>query len=59
MEPLKIIPIELINHPNPLSIEEKKISSSTTRIRLLGTLINPVIPNEMPKLPYVIGLTGT
>lgn len=60
MEPLKIIPIELIDHPDPKPFEEKKISSSTNRIRLLGTVINPVTPNTtLPACPYIIGLTGT
>lgn len=59
MEPLKIIPIELIDHPDPQPIEEKKISSSTNRIRLLGNIIKPVTPNNsIPKSPYIIGLTG-
>ncbi|KAK3103806.1 hypothetical protein FSP39_022030 [Pinctada imbricata] len=39
--------------------EEHKISSSSGRKRLLGTLINPVKPNpSIPDRPYVIGLTG-
>lgn len=59
METLKIIPIDLIDHPDPKPIEEAKISSSTNRIRLLGTLFNPVKPNDnIPKSPYIIGLTG-
>lgn len=59
MGPLKIIPIELIDHPDPSHIEEKKISSSTNRIRLLGTLLKPIIPNNtIPNSPYIIGLTG-
>lgn len=56
---LKIIPVELVDEPSPNPIEEKKISSSTGRIRLLGTLLRPVDPNnDIPKKPYVIGLTG-
>lgn len=59
MNELKILPIELVDEPNPNPIEEKKISSSTGRIRLLGTLLRPVEPNtNIPKKPYVIGLTG-
>lgn len=59
MSALKIIPIELIDHPNPKHFEEKKISSSTNRIRLLGTVIKPILPNNIiPKTPYIIGLTG-
>ncbi|KAJ8942036.1 hypothetical protein NQ318_002790 [Aromia moschata] len=39
--------------------EQPKISSSTRRIRLLGTVLRPITPNDsIPKTPYVIGLTG-
>ncbi|CAG9827442.1 unnamed protein product [Diabrotica balteata] len=55
---LDILPIELMDEPNPSPIEEAKISSSTTRIRLLGTLLKPVEQKAIPKSPYVIGLTG-
>lgn len=59
MEPLKIISIELIDNPGPKPFEENKISSSTNRIRLLGTLLHGVKPNvQIPKSPYIIGLTG-
>lgn len=59
MGPLEMISIELIDHPNPKHIEEKKISSSTNRIRLLGTVLNPIVPNyAIQKSPYIIGLTG-
>ncbi|XP_018576337.1 bifunctional coenzyme A synthase [Anoplophora glabripennis] len=59
LSPLKIVPVELIDEPNPGSNEEAKISSSTTRMRLLGTLLRPIQPNiNIPKTPYVIGLTG-
>lgn len=56
---LDILPIELVDEPNPNPIEETKISSSTTRIRLLGTVLQPIeTNNNIPTLPYVIGLTG-
>ncbi|XP_028133905.1 bifunctional coenzyme A synthase [Diabrotica virgifera virgifera] len=55
---LDILPIELMDEPNPSPIEEAKISSSTTRIRLLGTLLKPIEHKDIPKSPYVIGLTG-
>ncbi|XP_074040395.1 bifunctional coenzyme A synthase-like [Leptinotarsa decemlineata] len=59
LAPLKIFPVELMDEPNPKPIEEQKISSSTTRIRLLGTLLKPVEPNcSISKTPYIIGLTG-
>lgn len=51
--------IELIDEPCPDPNEEAKISSSTTRMRMLGTLLKPVKTNDnIPKVPYVIGLTG-
>lgn len=59
LNPLKIIPVELIDEPNPSRNEEAKISSSTARMRLLGTVLRQVQPNNnIPKTPYVIGLTG-
>lgn len=59
LKPLKIVPVELIDEPNPGSNEEVKISSSTTRMRLLGTVLKPIQPDkDIPKTPYVIGLTG-
>lgn len=51
--------VKLIDEPNRNSIEESKISSSTSRIRILGTLLKPVQRNDqIPNKPYVIGLTG-
>ncbi|XP_068247201.1 bifunctional coenzyme A synthase [Palaemon carinicauda] len=39
--------------------EESKISASSLRMRLLGTLLKPVENNDaIPHSPYVIGLTG-
>ncbi|CAH0563565.1 unnamed protein product [Brassicogethes aeneus] len=59
LQPLEVKLIELIDEPNPNPIEEAKISSSTHRIRLLGTVINPIKNNEkIPQKPYIIGLTG-
>ncbi|CAG0898054.1 unnamed protein product [Cyprideis torosa] len=40
------------------SPEEEKVSSSTGRIRLLGTLLKPPNPGVVER-PYVIGLTGS
>ncbi|KAK4874734.1 hypothetical protein RN001_014094 [Aquatica leii] len=56
---LEILEVELIQEPYPESMEELKISSSTARMRLLGTLLNPPRKNTLiPNKPYVIGLTG-
>ncbi|CAB3220678.1 unnamed protein product [Arctia plantaginis] len=39
--------------------EENKVSSSNQRMRLLGTLLRPPVPNlNIPDWPYVIGLAG-
>lgn len=51
--------IQLLKDAHHSEIEEEKISSSSLRTRLLGTLLTP--PKEtphLPCLPYVIGLTG-
>lgn len=40
-------------------LREKKVSSSLLRVQKLGTIMNPPIPNNnIPKHPYLIGLTG-
>ncbi|KAM6897346.1 bifunctional coenzyme A synthase [Xenentodon cancila] len=51
--------IQLLKDAHHDEIEEEKISSSSLRSRLLGTLLTP--PKDtahLPRLPYVIGLTG-
>ncbi|KAL0984428.1 hypothetical protein UPYG_G00141350 [Umbra pygmaea] len=51
--------IQLLKDAHHTDIEEEKISSSSLRSRLLGTLLAE--PNDKPHLPlvpYVIGLTG-
>ncbi|NWU67017.1 COASY synthase, partial [Pterocles burchelli] len=51
--------IQLMKDPDHGQNEEEKISSSSLRQRLLGTLLRP--PRQDPALPprpYVIGLTG-
>ncbi|KAM9174931.1 bifunctional coenzyme A synthase [Mergus octosetaceus] len=56
---LELFEIQLIKDPERGRNEEEKISSSSLRQRLLGTLLRP--PREAPTLPprpYVIGLTG-
>ncbi|KAB0793521.1 hypothetical protein PPYR_13141 [Photinus pyralis] len=56
---LDVFEVDLINEPNPNPTEEEKISSSTMRMRLLGTLLKPPVGNTLiPDKPYVIGLTG-
>lgn len=51
--------MQLIDEPFRNPYEEEKISSSTFRMRLLGTVIRPPKENpSIPKVPYVIGLTG-
>lgn len=51
--------IDLVQDQCHGQFEEAKISSSSLRKRLLGTLINPVKPNKnIPSTPYILGLTG-
>nr|XP_045618010.1 bifunctional coenzyme A synthase-like isoform X1 [Procambarus clarkii]XP_045618011.1 bifunctional coenzyme A synthase-like isoform X1 [Procambarus clarkii] len=39
--------------------EEVKLSASSQRMRLLGTIIKPITPNtNIPSHPYIIGLSG-
>uniref|UniRef100_H3CH64 Bifunctional coenzyme A synthase n=1 Tax=Tetraodon nigroviridis TaxID=99883 RepID=H3CH64_TETNG len=51
--------IQLLKDSHHSETEEEKISSSSLRSRLLGTLLSPPIDTpHLPALPYVIGLTG-
>lgn len=51
--------IDLIEDSNRLQCEEEKLSSSSGRMRLLGTLLRkPEFSNETQTSPYIIGLTG-
>ncbi|XP_038128594.1 bifunctional coenzyme A synthase [Cyprinodon tularosa] len=51
--------IQLLKDAHHNEIEEEKISSSSLRSRLLGTLLNPPKDSSiLPPTPYVIGLTG-
>uniref|UniRef100_A0A069DV06 Bifunctional coenzyme A synthase n=1 Tax=Panstrongylus megistus TaxID=65343 RepID=A0A069DV06_9HEMI len=60
LKPLIVHSVDLLLNPNlEDEIEEDKISSSTDRIRLLGTLLRqPEEKNDIPKWPYIIGLIG-
>ncbi|XP_028331963.1 bifunctional coenzyme A synthase [Gouania willdenowi] len=51
--------IQLLKDVHHTETEEEKISSSSLRSRLLGTLISPPKDSShLPPLPYVIGLAG-
>ncbi|KAM4624174.1 bifunctional coenzyme A synthase isoform 1-T2 [Polymixia lowei] len=51
--------IQLLKDAHHTETEEEKISSSSLRSRLLGTLLtDPQNTSQLPLLPYVIGLTG-
>lgn len=51
--------IQLLKDVHHTETEEEKISSSSLRSRLLGTLLTPPKDtSHLPPLPYVIGLTG-
>lgn len=59
LEELALYQIELLKDLGHEENEEDKLSSSSFRHRMLGTLLRP--PNKRPDLPqglYVIGLTG-
>ncbi|XP_005394688.2 PREDICTED: bifunctional coenzyme A synthase [Chinchilla lanigera] len=59
LEELALYQIELLKDPSHQENEEDKVSSSSLRQRMLGTLLRP--PNKRPELPaglYVLGLTG-
>ncbi|KAM8730438.1 bifunctional coenzyme A synthase [Acanthopagrus schlegelii] len=51
--------IQLLKDAHHTETEEEKISSSSLRSRLLGTLLTPLKDtSHLAPLPYVIGLTG-
>ncbi|XP_036613318.1 bifunctional coenzyme A synthase isoform X2 [Trichosurus vulpecula] len=59
IEELALYQILLLKNPDHSESEEDKVSSSSFRQRLLGTLLQP--PSKRPDLPsnvYVVGLTG-
>ncbi|CAI9591580.1 unnamed protein product, partial [Staurois parvus] len=59
LEELDVHEIKLVTDPQHSKNEEEKISSSSLRNRLLGTLLKPPAVNpSIPSRPYIIGLTG-
>uniref|UniRef100_UPI00398ED097 bifunctional coenzyme A synthase isoform X5 n=1 Tax=Pristiophorus japonicus TaxID=55135 RepID=UPI00398ED097 len=60
LQELAIHKICLVKDAHRTADEEEKISSSTLRKRLLGSLLVPPKNNpKIPPAPYVIGLTGS
>ncbi|NXA40859.1 COASY synthase, partial [Eudromia elegans] len=56
---LSLYEIVLLKDPDHSESEEDKVSSSSLRQRLLGTLLQPLQKGPaLPARPYVIGLTG-
>ncbi|NWY07505.1 COASY synthase, partial [Nothoprocta ornata] len=56
---LSLYEIVLLKDPVHSESEEEKVSSSSLRQRLLGTLLRPLQKDpSLPARPYVIGLTG-
>ncbi|KAG9350139.1 hypothetical protein JZ751_026492 [Albula glossodonta] len=56
---LVLYEIQVIKDAHHSEMEEEKISSSSLRSRLLGTLLRPPKDNPyLPASPYVIGLSG-
>ncbi|XP_038045169.1 bifunctional coenzyme A synthase-like, partial [Patiria miniata] len=55
---LDVHEISLVEDINHAAHEEAKISSSTQRLGLLGTLLKQPTNKDLPGTPYVIGLTG-
>ncbi|KAK9530313.1 hypothetical protein VZT92_011822 [Zoarces viviparus] len=59
LPPLILHEIQLLKDAHHTETEEEKISSSSLRSRLLGTLLTPPKDtSHLAALPYVIGLTG-
>ncbi|KAM6898289.1 bifunctional coenzyme A synthase isoform 2-T2 [Lycodopsis pacificus] len=59
LPPLILHEIQLLKDAHHTETEEEKISSSSLRSRLLGTLLTPpTAASHLAALPYVIGLTG-
>jgi phosphopantetheine adenylyltransferase/dephospho-CoA kinase len=60
MAPLDLFVTKLLSEQcRQVSVEEDKVSSSSLRIRKLGTVIREPTPRpDLPNRPYLIGLTG-
>ncbi|XP_068585463.1 bifunctional coenzyme A synthase isoform X2 [Cebidichthys violaceus] len=59
LPPIILHEIQLLKDAHHTEAEEEKISSSSLRSRLLGTLLTPPKDaSHLAPLPYVIGLTG-
>ncbi|XP_054164529.1 bifunctional coenzyme A synthase-like [Oppia nitens] len=59
MKALDIFKIDLLDDFNKQNtFEEQKISSSSLRMRKLGTILREPEVKNLPKRPYIIGLTG-
>ncbi|KAM3920811.1 bifunctional coenzyme A synthase [Leptodactylus fuscus] len=59
LDELIIHEIQLVTDPKHSENEEEKISSSSFRNRLLGTVLKtPDVNPSIPSRPYIIGLTG-
>lgn len=58
LDPLDILTVDLVDFPHKEDCEEDKVSSSTTRMRLLGTLLKNIDIPYIEGQPYVVGLTG-
>ncbi|XP_055840806.1 bifunctional coenzyme A synthase [Episyrphus balteatus] len=59
LKQLDIFCIEMVEDFSDDGVKELKVSSSNTRIDLLGTRIRPKEPrSNLPSEPYIIGLTG-
>ena len=56
---LHVVSIRLVSADHKeCSLEEDKVSSSTLRMRRLGTLLKEPANNNLARRPYLIGLTG-
>ncbi|CAL8080884.1 unnamed protein product [Orchesella dallaii] len=57
LNPAELLTINVLDDQSKMNdMEEDKISSSSQRIRLLGSRLKP--PLKSPSLPYIIGITG-
>ena len=62
LPPMDVHVVELMNEEEPETADEddeRKVSSSNIRKRLLGTLLREPVRRQAAKKPYVVGLTGS